>query len=562
MASLAVQAPGRATSLMGRRLHNAVFSLSAAQPASAVTKSSSATDSSSAAYSTSCSCFSRSVTSAQIGHGLRMVSTTASTWQHTVTMDNLNPAIKTMEYAVRGPLVIRATEIEKELQSGVKKPFENVIKANIGDAHAMGNLPVTFLRQVLAIVSYPELLNSADMPEDAKDRARAILGGCKGGSAGSYSDSPGVEIIRRHVAEYIEKRDGGIPADWQNVILCAGASEGIRAVMKLLTNPNGGDGEKRPGVMIPIPQYPLYSASLAEYNMDQVGYFLDEDKNWSLDMAEIERAYNAAASKCAVRAIVIINPGNPTGNVLSRANIEAVVKFAEEKKLFVFADEVYQDNVYADGCKFHSFKKVMSEMGAPYNSMELASFMSCSKGYMGECGIRGGYAEVVNMEADVKAMLMKSISAKLCPTVIGQTCMDVVVNPPRPGEASYEEFAAQKSYILSSLADRAKLVADSFNSMEGFTCQVVQGAMYAFPRLHLPAKAVAKAKQMGQAPDVFYAFQLLENTGICIIPGSGFGQRPDTYHFRTTILPQKDALVSMLGRIKTFHENFIKEYAD
>ena len=128
--------------------------------------------------------------------------------------------------------------------------------------------------------------------------------------------------------------------------------------MKLLTNPNGGDGEKRPGVMIPIPQYPLYSASLAEYNMDQVGYFLDEDKNWSLDMAEIERAYNAAASKCAVRAIVIINPGNPTGNVLSRANIEAVVKFAEEKKLFVFADEVYQDNVYADGCKFHSFKKV------------------------------------------------------------------------------------------------------------------------------------------------------------------------------------------------------------
>merc|ERR1740129_1649492 len=130
--------------------------------------------------------------------------------------------------------------------------------------------------------------------------------------------------------------------------------------------------------------------------MDQVGYFLDEDKNWSLDMAEIERAYNAAASKCAVRAIVIINPGNPTGNVLSRANIEAVVK-------------------YAEGCKFHSFKKVMSEMGAPYNSMELASFMSCSKGYMGECGIRGGYAEVVNMEADVKAMLMKSISAKLCP---------------------------------------------------------------------------------------------------------------------------------------------------
>merc|ERR1712223_2039122 len=130
------------------------------------------------------------------------------------------------------------------------------------------------------------------------------------------------------------------------------------------------------------------------------------------------------------------------------------------------------------------------------------------------------------------------------------------------GEPSYEEFNAQKSGILNALADRAKLVADTFNSMEGFTCQIVQGAMYAFPRLHLPAKAIAKAKEMGQAPDVLYAFQLLENTGICIIPGSGFGQRPGSYHFRTTILPQKDALVSMLGRMKIFHENFIKEYSD
>ena len=145
--------------------------------------------------------------------------------------------------------------------------------------------------------------------------------------------------------------------------------------------------------------------------------------------------------------------------------------------------------------------------------------------------------------------------------------MDVVVNPPKPGEPSYASFIAQKEGTLKSLAERAKLVADTFNSIEGFTCQTVQGAMYAFPRvsvkndisfsffkshadiskcillntyhctifhlqLHLPEKAIAKAKEAGQAPDVFYAFQLLENTGICIIPGSGFGQRPGTYHFR------------------------------
>merc|ERR1719333_284847 len=312
--------------------------------------------------------------------------------------------------------------------------------------------------------------------------------------------------------------------------------------------------------MIPIPQYPLYSASLAEYNMHQIGYYLDEDKNWSLDMDVLEKAYQDATEVCNPRAIVIINPGNPTGNVLSRANIEAVVKFAAQKKLFVFADEVYQDNVYADGCKFHSFKKVMNEMGDPYKSMELASFMSCSKGYMGECGIRGGYAEVVNMDPDVKAMLMKSISAKLCPTVLGQACMDLVVNPPRPGEPSYDSWVAQKDGTLASLARRAKLVADTLNSIEGFTCNVVQGAMYAFPQIHLPPKAIAAAQEAGQAPDVFYAFSLLESTGICVIPGSGFGQLPDTYHFRTTILPQEEMIKDMLGRIKEFHLKFLKEF--
>merc|ERR1712241_1241147 len=200
---------------------------------------------------------------------------------------------------------------------------------------------------------------------------------------------------------------------------------------------------------------------------DQVGYYLDESRNWALDVAELERAYNASKDKSDIKAIVIINPGNPTGQVLTRDNIEAVIKFAAEKKLFVFADEVYQHNVYAEGSKFHSFKKVMYEMGAPYNALEVASFMSCSKGYMGECGIRGGYAEVVNMDPDVMAMLQKSISAKLCPTVVGQACMDVVVNPPRQGDPSFSSFTAQVEDTLASSAERAKLVADTLNTIPG-----------------------------------------------------------------------------------------------
>jgi alanine transaminase len=265
---------------------------------------------------------------------------------------------------------------------GANKPFPNVIKANIGDAHAMGNQPITFLRQVLALVTHPPLLNSEEFPADAKSRAKDILDGCRGASVGSYSDSVGIEIIRTHVAQYIERRDGGIKANHNNIILSAGASESIRAVLKLFVG--NTSGKDQPGIMIPIPQYPLYSASLAEYNIAQIGYYLNEDTAWSLDLPELERSVNEARKTSCPRAIVIINPGNPTGSVLSEQNIKDVIKFAHQEKLFIFADEVYQDNVYADGCAFHSFKKVMFEMGAPYDKMELASFMSCSKGYMGK----------------------------------------------------------------------------------------------------------------------------------------------------------------------------------
>lgn len=164
--------------------------------------------------------------------------------------------------------------------------------------------------------------------------------------------------------------------------------------------------------MVPIPQYPLYSATIAEFDMEQIGYYLDESKKWGLDIVELQRSIDEAKKISSPRAIVIINPGNPTGQVLSRENIEQIIKFAYKEGLFIFADEVYQDNVYEKESKFHSFKKVLTEMGEPYSKMDMASFMSCSKGYMGECGIRGGYAEVINMCPDVKAMLLKSISGE------------------------------------------------------------------------------------------------------------------------------------------------------
>ncbi|CAH0761449.1 unnamed protein product [Diatraea saccharalis] len=388
-----------------------------------------------------------------------------------LNLDNLNPNVIKLQYAVRGPLVIRAAEIEKELQKGAQKPFKKVIRANIGDAHAMGQTPITFIRQVLACVTLPDLIKTGNYPEDVKKRATEILNSMGGKSAGAYTMSHGIEYIRRQVAEYIERRDGH-KANWQDVCLSGGASNAIKNVLQLFCNKVNG---KTSGVLIPIPQYPLYSASLAEYGLGQVGYYLDEDKDWALQIDELERARKEASSNYAVRALVVINPGNPTGQVLTRDNIEAIIKYAHKNKLFIFADEVYQDNVYAKGSQFFSFKKVLREMGGEYSSgVELASFMSVSKGYAGECGLRGGWMELVNVDPDVQAQLYKAISAMLCPTSLGQTTVSCVAAPPVKGDPSYDQWLKEKTAVLQSLNARADMIAKTFNSMEGFTCNPVQ----------------------------------------------------------------------------------------
>ncbi|XP_023604069.1 alanine aminotransferase 1 [Myotis lucifugus] len=412
-----------------------------------------------------------------------------------LTLDTMNACVKRVEYAVRGPIVLRALELEQELRQGVKKPFTEVIRANIGDAHAMGQKPITFLRQVLALCVHPDLLNSPDFPEDAKRRAESILQACGGHSLGAYSNSSGIQPIREHVAQYIQRRDGGIPADPNNIFLSTGASDAIVTVLKLLV---AGEGRGRTGVLIPIPQYPLYSAALAELNAVQVDYYLDEDRAWALDVAELRRALCQARGHCCPRALCIINPGNPTGgggtgggggDGASPGSRDAVAR------------QVYQDNVYAEGSQFHSFKKVLMEMGPPYSTQqELASFHSISKGYMGECGLRGGYVEVVNMDPAVQQQMQKLMSVRLCPPLPGQAVLDMVVSPPEPSDPSFTQFQAEKQAVLANLAAKAKLTEQVFNEVPGIRCNPVQGAMYSFPRIELPPRAIQRAKYPGGPP--------------------------------------------------------------
>ncbi|XP_003372184.1 aminotransferase, classes I and II superfamily [Trichinella spiralis] len=484
-------------------------------------------------------------------------------------MTNVNPHILEMEYAVRGPLVTRATEIEKELSKGVEKPFKTVIRANIGDAHAMLQRPVTFIRQVVSGCAYPKLLETDLFPQDVKDRVRRLLTACGGHSVGSYSASVGIETIREDVAKYICERDGGIASNPDNIILSNGASESIRGLLKMFNKCD--QSGKLPGIMIPIPQYPLYSATVVEYGMHLIGYYLDEENNWGLNVGELKRALEESRAHCNPVLLCVINPGNPTGQVLTRENIEEVVRFAHENKLFLFADETTYTKHSPNFIPSKKFSWRWDRRTAAWSWPVFILHLKDT--WESECGLRGGYAEIVNMDPEILAMYKKSISAKLCPSVLGQIVMDCVVQPPKPGDLSYELFIKlyvylcncafdlqEKTEILKTLKEKATKISNAFNSVEGIKCNAVQGAMYAFPRLFLPEKAIQKAKSLGQKPDFYYAMNLLESTGICVVPGSGFGQKEGTFHFRTTILPPPDIFEEMIQRLTAFQKKFLADH--
>ncbi|KAI8342128.1 pyridoxal phosphate-dependent transferase [Chlamydoabsidia padenii] len=474
----------------------------------------------------------------------------------------MHPLVRQMEYAVRGALPIRAEALSKELTTGKSLGFERVVFCNIGNPQQLNQKPITFFRQVASLCENPELLKAGNRetllklyPADAIARAELLLKNI--GSVGAYSHSKGIHHIRENVAKFIEKRDG-YPADPENIFLTQGASAGVHTVIQILTQNN------KSGFLIPIPQYPLYSATLALVDATQVPYYLNESKNWGLDVQDLKKAVDDARDNGAdMRALVIINPGNPTGQCLSEENMREIIEFCHSERLVLLADEVYQTNIYKPQSRpFHSFKQVLSSMGEKYSDQELFSFHSISKGMIGECGRRGGYLECVNIDEKVMDQLYKIASVSLCPNVQGQILVDLMTNPPVEGDASYPQYKNEIDSIYQSLIRRSSKLAGCFNSLEGMTCNDAEGAMYLFPQLTLPPKAIDAAKEKGMAPDTYYCMSMLEATGVCVIPGSGFGQQPGTFHFRSTFLPEEHLFDTFCTDLEKFHSDFMAKYKD
>mmetsp|Transcript_121832 Transcript_121832/g.192972 ORF Transcript_121832/g.192972 Transcript_121832/m.192972 type:complete len:482 (+) Transcript_121832:59-1504(+) len=471
-----------------------------------------------------------------------------------LTVEKLPASLREAEYAVRGAIVTRAGEIDAQLKAGTGNfPFEETVPCNIGNPQAVGAKPLTFHRQVLSILTNPSLMNDSSFPEDVKARAGTYLASF--GKFGAYSHSKGVDHFRQEIARFITRRDGAnLPAsNPEHIFLTNGASDAVKSVLHMLIR--GPDD----AILVPVPQYPLYSAAIRMLDGHFLGYYLEEDSGWSASASVIKDTienYRKQYPNGCVRGLVVINPGNPTGQIMDEKDMANVVDLCEKEGIVLLADEVYQENHYTK--PWTSFRKVILEKNS---SLEAFSFHSASKGFYGECGIRAGYTEALNIDADVLEQLYKMASMSLCSNTLGQAIMASIVNPPVEGDASFALYQEERDGVLSSLKRKAKLVTERLNKFPGVSCQVVEGAMYAFPQVKIPSKAVEAAKAKGQAPDFLYCWELLENTGVVVVPGSGFAQKEGTFHYRTTILPDEAKLPAVLDRMETFHKDFVARYS-
>jgi len=469
-------------------------------------------------------------------------------------LENLPSNIREMHYAVRGEVDQMAQAIAKQLkEEGHNYPFSEIVPCHIGNPQAVGQTPLTFHRQIVSLMTNPELLDRELYPSDVHDRARQFSATVK---CGAYSHTQGAPALRQKVADYITQRDGkGLPpADPDSLFLTNGASAGVKMVLPLLV------GSPDDGVLIPVPQYPLYSALLTMNRGSAVPYYLDEDAGWAISMGEVGRAVDQFRSERPsgkLKAMVVINPGNPTGNIMSRQDMEDTIRFCHERGCVLIADEVYQHNLWSSEKQWESFRSVAMEMDVP---VQIISLHSISKGYYGECGIRGGFVQLHNISTDVRDQMYKVACMEICANSVGQCMIASVMNPPGEGDASHGTYSGEAQAVLDSMQRRSKLLSERLASLPGMSCNPIEGAMYAFPRIEMPPAAVAAAEAAGKVADVFYCLELVKATGIATVPGSGFKQKPGTHHFRITFLPAEEKLPEVLDRLESFHRGFLEKY--
>jgi len=302
-----------------------------------------------------------------------------------------------------------------------------------------------------------------------------------------------------------------------DIFVTTGASEAIDICLTALVN----EGEN---VLTPTPGYPLYTAIQSKLLAYENPYYLDEENNWQPDIEDIKKKINDKT-----KAIVLINPNNPTGSLYSTEILEEIVKLAREHNLVIFADEIY-DKLLFDGKKHVS-------IGSLNKDVSCITFGGLSKNYMVP-GFRIGWGIVSGKDENLREYIEainKILRARLSAN-----------HPEQYGlVAALEQDQSHLDIAMVRLTKRRDLTFEMLNAIPGISCVKPEGAFYAFPKLHT------------NKLDIDFVKGLLKETGVVVVHGSGFGQLPGTQHFRVVFLPNEEILTKAYNNIGAFYKKFL-----
>jgi len=304
----------------------------------------------------------------------------------------------------------------------------------------------------------------------------------------------------------------------QDIFVTTGASEAIDICLTALVN----DGEN---ILTPTPGYPLYTAIQSKLEMYENPYYLNEENGWQPDIEDIKGKINDKT-----KAIVLINPNNPTGCNSDVETLQKIIDLALEHNLVIFADEIY-DKLLMDGTNHTSIASLNSEV-------PVITFGGLSKNYMVP-GFRIGWGVVSgnkNLLSEYLEAINKILRSRLSANHPEQYSIPVALE----GNQEHLEIAMQK------LTRRRDITVDMMNAIPGISCIKPEGAFYAFPKLEI------------KNSDNHFVSELIKETGVVVVPGTGFGQKPDTNHIRLVFLPPEEILEKAYNKIG----NFFKMYVD
>lgn len=410
------------------------------------------------------------------------------------TRANMKPLQKSNKlanvcYDIRGPVLQRARQMEEE--------GHRIIKLNIGNPAAFG----------------------FEVPEEIQQDVIRNMG-----KAGGYTDSKGLFEPRKAIMHYTQsKHISGVTVD--DIIIGNGVSELIVMAMQGLLN-NGDQ------VLVPMPDYPLWTAAVTLAGGTARHYLCDEATGWMPDLKDIEAKITANT-----RGIVVINPNNPTGALYPPEILEGIIAIARHHDLVIFADEIY-DKVLYDG-------NAHTSMAALADDVLFVTFNGLSKNYR-TCGYRAGWMVLSGEKKhaiDFIEGLNMLASMRLCANVPGQLAIQTALG----GYQSIDDLVAPEG----RLCKQRDLAYEMLTAIPGVSCTKPAAAMYLFPKLDPAVYPIENDQQ--------FILDLLLEEKVLLVQGSGFNWKA-TDHFRVVFLPNVDDLTEAIRRIARFLENYRKKF--